>query len=196
MDHRFYTASDPSFTLSGTVQNKTPTAQTSTYVTHAQLLTLHLSASRDRYTIAIIYGLHCAKQCGTAASITINNLFQVRHTYALQSCDAYYQQFYRSSVIWIIFQYLIFMDPCIVVRLSRNTNKMQLCNRIYYSKVYWRLNMFRAAYRSSSGALNCIFRLWFIYPCGDRLLSRLSGTHPWQRPDTTWVYKPDAADTV
>jgi len=33
--------------------------------------------------------------------------------------------------------------------LSRNTNKMQLCNRIYYSKVYWRLNMFRAAHRSS-----------------------------------------------
>jgi len=28
--------------------------------------------------------------------------------------------------------------------LSRNTNKMQLCNRIYYSKVYWSLNMFRA----------------------------------------------------
>ena len=33
------------------------------------------------------------------------------------------------------------------------TNKIQLCNRIYYSTVHWRLNMFRAAYRSSSGAL-------------------------------------------
>jgi hypothetical protein len=32
---------------------------------------------------------------------------------------------------------------------------MQTCNRIY-SKIYWRLNMFRAAYRSSSGASNCI----------------------------------------
>ena len=30
---------------------------------------------------------------------------------------------------------------------------MQPCNRIYYSTVHWRLNMFRAAYRSSSGAL-------------------------------------------
>jgi len=40
---------------------------------------------------------------------------------------------------------------------------MQLCNRIYYSIVYWRLNMFRAAHRSSSGALNCICSLWFIY---------------------------------
>jgi len=54
------------------------------------------------------------------------------------------------------------------------TNKMQPCNRIYYSKVYWGLNMFRTAYRSSSGALNCIFSLWFIYTCGDRPLSRLS----------------------
>jgi len=35
--------------------------------------------------------------------------------------------------------------------------------------------MFQAAYSSSSGALNCICSLWFIYPCGDRPLSRLSG---------------------
>ena len=58
---------------------------------------------------------------------------------------------------------------------SRNTNKMQLCNRIYCSKIYCRLNMFRAANRSSSGALNHIRSLWFIYPCGDRPLLRLSG---------------------
>ena len=43
------------------------------------------------------------------------------------------------------------------------TNKMQFCNRIYYSKIYWRLNVFRAAHRSSSGAPNCIYSLWFIY---------------------------------
>ena len=55
--------------------------------------------------------------------------------------------------------------------LSRNTNKMQLCYRIYYSKVYWTLNMFRAAPRSSSRALNCICSLWFINICGDRPLS-------------------------
>jgi len=53
------------------------------------------------------------------------------------------------------------------------TNKMQSCNRIYYSKVYWRLNMFRAAHRSSSGAENCICSLWFTYTCGDRPLPRL-----------------------
>jgi len=55
------------------------------------------------------------------------------------------------------------------------TNKMQPCNRIYYSKVYWRLTMFRTAHRSSSGALNCICSLWFIYTCGDRPLLSLSG---------------------
>jgi len=43
------------------------------------------------------------------------------------------------------------------------TNKMQPCNRIYYSKIYWSLNMFRAAYRSTSGAPNCICSLWFVY---------------------------------
>jgi hypothetical protein len=59
--------------------------------------------------------------------------------------------------------------------LSRNTNKMQLCNRIYYSKVYWKLNMFRAVHRPSLGALNCICSLWFIYPCGDRPFARPSG---------------------
>ena len=64
------------------------------------------------------------------------------------------------------------------LKLSRNANKMQRYNRIYYSKVYWRLNMFRAAYRSSSGALNSICSLWFIYTCGDQPLSRLSGIFP------------------
>jgi hypothetical protein len=35
--------------------------------------------------------------------------------------------------------------------------------------------MFRAAYRSSSGVLDSISSLWFIYQCGDRALSRLGG---------------------
>jgi hypothetical protein len=73
---------------------------------------------------------------------------------------------------------------------SRNTNKMQLCNRMYYSKVYWRLNTFRAANRSSSGALNCICGLWFICPYGDRPLSKLSGGIFFTQP---WAHKPEAA---
>ena len=52
---------------------------------------------------------------------------------------------------------------------------MQPCNGIYYSKVFRRFSMFRAAHRSSSGALNCIGSLWFIYACSDRPLSKLSG---------------------
>jgi len=52
--------------------------------------------------------------------------------------------------------------------------------------------MFPAAHRSSSGALNCICCLWFIYPNGDRPLPKLSG----QRPVTTWAYKPQAANRV
>jgi hypothetical protein len=40
---------------------------------------------------------------------------------------------------------------------------MQLCNRMYYSKVYWRLNMFRAAHHSSSGTLNSTCSLRLIY---------------------------------
>jgi hypothetical protein len=59
------------------------------------------------------------------------------------------------------------------------TNKMQPCNWIYYSKIYWKLNMFRATYRSSSGAPNRICSLWFIYTCGDRPLSRLGGNSWW-----------------
>jgi len=66
---------------------------------------------------------------------------------------------------------------------------MQPCNRIYYSKIYWRLNMFGASHRSSSGAPT-----WFIYPCSDRPLSGLGGNS--QRPVTTWLYKPEAANTV
>jgi hypothetical protein len=36
------------------------------------------------------------------------------------------------------------------------TNKMQPCVTIYYSTVHWRLDMFQAAYRSSSGALTVL----------------------------------------
>ena len=50
---------------------------------------------------------------------------------------------------------------------------MQPCNRIHYSNVQWRLSIFRAAYSSSSGALNFICSLWFTYTRGDRPLSSL-----------------------
>jgi len=83
------------------------------------------------------------------------------------------------------------MDPCIVVWLSRNTNKMQLCNRIYYFKVYWRLNMFRATHRSSSEALNLYLQPLIYIPMWWPVVP----TQPWQWPVTTWVYKPEATNT-
>jgi len=46
--------------------------------------------------------------------------------------------------------------------------------------------MFRAAYRSSSEALNCICSLWFTYTCGDRPLSSLSGEN---FPTQTWRHQ-------
>ena len=88
------------------------------------------------------------------------------------------------------------------VWISRNNQQDALCNRNYYSKIYWRLNMFQAAFRSSSGASNCICSLLFIYTCGDRPLSRLGGNcgshqawrtaavaEPSQRPSTINVCK-------
>jgi hypothetical protein len=89
-----------------------------------------------------------------------------------------------------IMLYIHWLDVvyCFTVR-SRNTNKMQLCNRIYYFKVFWRPNMFRAAHRSSSGVLNCICSFWFICPYDDRPLPRLSGK--WIRY-LDWLYDEQA----
>ena len=71
-------------------------------------------------------------------------------------------------------------NKCYIYESIEITNKMQPCNSIYYSKIYWRLNMFRAAYRSSSGAPNYICSHWFIYPYGDRPLSKLdNGRSPY-----------------
>jgi len=51
--------------------------------------------------------------------------------------------------------------------------------------------MFRAAYRSSSGALNCIYSLWFITHVVTGRCQVWVGTgtptQTWQRPVTTWV---------
>jgi hypothetical protein len=69
---------------------------------------------------------------------------------------------------------------------------MQRCNIIYYSKIYWRLNMFLAAYRSSSGAPKCICRPLVYIPMWWPAV--VQAVQPGQRPVTTWVYKPEAAN--
>jgi len=59
--------------------------------------------------------------------------------------------------------------------------------------------MFRAAYRSSSGALNRICSLWFIYTWWPAIVKaewEITLTQPWQRPFTTCICKPEAANMV
>ena len=53
-----------------------------------------------------------------------------------------------SINLWHIYYYDTVLEHSVEI-----TNKVQPCNRIYYSTVHWQLNMFWAAYRSSSGAL-------------------------------------------
>jgi hypothetical protein len=48
--------------------------------------------------------------------------------------------------------------------------------------------MFREAHRSSSGALNCICSLWFIYTCGDLPFSRLSLENLDAKGKNEWSY--------
>jgi len=52
--------------------------------------------------------------------------------------------------------------------------------------------MFRALHRSSSGALNCVWSLWFIWPYGDR--PRLSGH--WTSSQDTWSIAHSALATA
>jgi hypothetical protein len=58
------------------------------------------------------------------------------------------------------------------------SNKMQSCNRIYYSTVHLRLNMFRVAHRSSSEALT-VFGVSGLHT---HVVTIVVGTQPWLRP--------------
>ena len=71
--------------------------------------------------------------------------------------------------------HLILMDSCIVDYWVEIPTRCSFVIEFIIPTFFWRLNMFRTAHRSSSGALNCICSLWFICPYGDRLLPRLNG---------------------
>jgi len=73
---------------------------------------------------------------------------------------------------------------------------MQPCNRIYYSTVHWRLNMFRATHRSSSGALT-VFAESALHTHVVTGRSHVLSCHvmTWLRPVTTCVCKPEAANS-
>ena len=65
---------------------------------------------------------------------------------------------------------------------------MQSCNRIYFYKVYWRLNIF--IIRSSKLYLQPLVYTHMWWPVV------VQAVQPGQRPVTTRVYKPEAANTV
>jgi hypothetical protein len=93
----------------------------------------------------------------------------------------------------------------IPVCYSEITNKMKPCNRIYFSTVHWRLNMFRTAYRPSSGALT-IFSASGLHThvvtgrsqvwVGIGTIPKPVPTQTWLRPVTTYVCKPEVTNTV
>ena len=123
----------------------------------------------SEYTILLQSTLGKKKNYGNVVLISVC-VSNIRHIFCTLCLNTPYLIFFWKST-----KYKFDIHGSVHRRwLSRNTNKMQPCNKIYYSEVYWRLNMFRAAHRSSSGDLNCICSLWFLYPCGDRPLSRLS----------------------
>jgi hypothetical protein len=80
------------------------------------------------------------------------------------------------------------------------TNKMQPCNRIYYSTVHWRLNMLRAACCSSSWALTVLAASGLYTHVVTGRSQTWVGTPllelTWLRSVTACVCKPDTAITV
>jgi len=107
----------------------------------------------------------------------------------------------KNSTLTLIFVFkgrngffTIYIQNKYLYDLVEITNKMQPCFRIYYSTVHWRLNMFRAAYRSSSGALT-VFAASGLHTHVVTGRSQLwVGTAV--LPVTTCVCKPEAANTV
>jgi len=122
--------------------------------------------------------------------------------------------------------HLIFMDPCIVVRLSRNTNKMQLViefiiqkliesstcferhtahhqelylQPLVYVPMWWPAVVKADNGRSPHGYINQRMKIQFRAPDDERCAARnmlAFSTQPWQRPVTACLYKPEAANIV
>ena len=126
------------------------------------------------------------------------------------NCKLYYQQLQlKYSCVYIYICICIYIYIYIYTHTHTNlndsveiTNKMQPCNRIYYSTVYWRLNMFRAAYRSSSGVLT-VFAASGLHThvvTGRSQVWVGTGSpvpvQTWLRPVTPCLCKPEPANRV
>jgi hypothetical protein len=136
-------------------------------------------------------------------------------TYVPPSLILRYSAFYQQSVALFYCVYafqkkqrlltyteftdLIFMGPCIVDYSVEIPTRCIFVIEFVIPK-FLKAQHVSSIHRSSSGALNCICSLWFIYPYDDQPLPRLSGhsvpTQPWQRPITIWAYKSEAANIV
>ena len=136
----------------------------------------------------------------------------------MKDCDVTAFQFQNLSFVQafvsfvasvLMFIYLIFMEPCIVVRLVAITNKMQLSNGILLFHSTLTVQHVSSVMSLIIRNLNCICSFWFTYACGDRPWCRLSGnwfryspipkpvpTQTAPRAVSTSVRKPEAANTV
>jgi hypothetical protein len=104
--------------------------------THSDYKYLFIFHTKTSYANAPILYLICAFPFlfSSMQSQQLIRLFCLKNaTYLLPTHNGNIQQYFDSVEI---------------------NNKTQLCNRIYYSTVHRRLNMFRAAHRSSSGTLS------------------------------------------
>jgi hypothetical protein len=112
-----------------------------------------ITACRFIKRICATYVLHICYICATY----VLHMRYICATYALHMC-----YICATYVFSLSFLYNIYKKSDLIESVEI-TNKMQPCNWIYFSNVYWSLTMFWAAHRSSSGALNCICSLWFTY---------------------------------
>jgi hypothetical protein len=148
----------------------------------------------------------CACVCGLFLKIMIFqwnmwatgqiNLIILQTIQPITALFNYKTVLFEKNMLHVSSSKVIIMWNCYKNDSVEITNKMQLCNRIYYSTVHWRLNMFRAAYRSSSGALT-VFAASGLHTHVVTGRSQVCvGTGQWLRPVTTCVCKREAASTV
>jgi hypothetical protein len=135
--------------------------------------------------------------CFSVTKLLISGVYVKRRADA----DAVFQSFINNSSYKFILDHPHFRNELFINILTYSgeiTNKMQPCNRIYYSTVHWRRNMFRAAHHSSSRALAVFaasgLHTHMVTGCSQVWVPW--GTQTWLWLLTTCICKPDAANTV
>jgi hypothetical protein len=71
------------------------------------------------------------------------------------------------------------MDPCIVDDSVEIPTRCSFVIEFIIPKFIEGSTCFERHTAHQSGTLNCVCSLWFIYPCGDQLLPRLSLGNSW-----------------